>query len=344
MVTPTAWSFNCHCWIGTSCGSMRTFCRPPMAINASLAPTSIPLTSADIATRLDTPRMMPSIVSSERNLCAQISLNPMRMALQRFTANAGRRGRKQCPIQSVESRSRSPHPALSPRWTRGEGGRRPGEGWTTAIWAVSRFRASYSIRRRQLRAGIMFGAPRSGFRVCAVQPGQFRVQVFGNPAVADLDAARRHGGDFRIVRDERDGPAFLAQFAKQFKNHLAGMRVQVARGFVGENDFWIVHQRAGDGGPLLLPAGKLHRPVPGAIFHLHQFERLDGALAPFAGRQTAVNHRQLDVLEHIELGQQIEELKHEPDLSVPDAGQLARRGVLDHGPVELDRAAGGRVE
>ena len=84
--------------------------------------------------------------------------------------------------------------------------------------------------------------------------------------------------------------------------------------------------------------------MPGAIFHLHQFERLDGALAPFAGRQTAVNHRQLDVLEHIELGQQIEELKHEPDLSVPDAGQLARRGVLDHGPVELDRAAGGRVE
>ena len=42
----------------------------------SRIPFSMPLTSADMATRLETPRMMPSMVSNERNLCAQISLKP----------------------------------------------------------------------------------------------------------------------------------------------------------------------------------------------------------------------------------------------------------------------------
>ncbi len=47
-----------------------------MAIMASFMPFSIPFTSAAMATRLATPRMMPSMVSSERNLCAQISFSP----------------------------------------------------------------------------------------------------------------------------------------------------------------------------------------------------------------------------------------------------------------------------
>ena len=63
-----------------------------MAINASRAPASIPWTRADIATRLDTPRMIPNIVSSERNLCAQISFNPITIALHRFMLNPGGRG------------------------------------------------------------------------------------------------------------------------------------------------------------------------------------------------------------------------------------------------------------
>src|SRR5436305_13013348 len=55
-----------------------------MAIIDSFIPFSMPLTSAAMPTRLATPRMMPSIVSSERNLCAQISLNPTKMALNTF--------------------------------------------------------------------------------------------------------------------------------------------------------------------------------------------------------------------------------------------------------------------
>src|SRR5690242_15917983 len=43
----------------------------------------MPLTIADMAMRLETPRIIPSMVRSERNLCAQISLKPSEMALSR---------------------------------------------------------------------------------------------------------------------------------------------------------------------------------------------------------------------------------------------------------------------
>ena len=81
MVMPTAWSDKCRCSMGMLEGSTRTFSSPPMAISASRAPFSMPETSADMATRLETPRIIPSIVSSERNLCAQISRMPARTVM-----------------------------------------------------------------------------------------------------------------------------------------------------------------------------------------------------------------------------------------------------------------------
>ena len=68
---------------------MRTFSSPPMATRASLAPFSMPATRADMATRLETPRMMPSIVSRERNLCAQISRTPARIEMPSCAQNGG---------------------------------------------------------------------------------------------------------------------------------------------------------------------------------------------------------------------------------------------------------------
>lgn len=48
----------------------------------SFIPFSIPFTNADMAMRLATPSMMPNIVKKERNLCAQISSRPTRMAFR----------------------------------------------------------------------------------------------------------------------------------------------------------------------------------------------------------------------------------------------------------------------
>src|SRR6185436_12431917 len=56
-------------------------------MSASFIPFSMPFVIADMPTRLETPRMIPSIVSNERNLCAQISLRPTEMALEKFMKN-----------------------------------------------------------------------------------------------------------------------------------------------------------------------------------------------------------------------------------------------------------------
>jgi hypothetical protein len=80
-VIPTADSAKCLWSAGKSRGSTRTLSSPPIAMSASFAPFSMPAINADIATRLETPRMIPSIVSNERNLCAQISRNPVRRVI-----------------------------------------------------------------------------------------------------------------------------------------------------------------------------------------------------------------------------------------------------------------------
>ncbi len=165
MVMPTAWSVRCRCSIGSAWGSTRTFSRPPMAISASLAPFSMPETRADMATRLETPRMMPSIVSSDRNLCAQISRNPARTVMP------------SCAERMAEHLRREP--------------------WTAA--------RSWSGRlSRHCRDGAV-----------PLQAGEGQINLLRDLAVANFDAARRDGGDFRVVRDQHDGAAFLAELAKE---------------------------------------------------------------------------------------------------------------------------------
>ena len=78
-------------------------------------------------------------------------------------------------------------------------------------------------------------------------------------------------------------PSWLSRRNK-LRISFAGVRVEVAGRFVGENDFGIIDQRAGDGDALLLAAGKLHGPVLAAVFQFHQLERLHGALAALAAR------------------------------------------------------------
>ncbi len=60
--------------------------RRPWRSWLSFMPFSMPLMMAAMPTRLATPRMMPSMVSSERNLCDQTSFRPTMMVFTRFMA------------------------------------------------------------------------------------------------------------------------------------------------------------------------------------------------------------------------------------------------------------------
>ena len=98
----------------------------------------------------------------------------------------------------------------------------------------------------------------------------------------------------------------------------------------------IIHQGARNGSALLLAARELAGAVFGAVGHGDGFKSGHGALAALFAADAAIDHRQLDILNHVELGQQVEELKHESDLAIANGCKLSRRGVLDHHAIEFD--------
>ena len=73
-------------------------------------------------------------------------------------------------------------------------------------------------------------------------------------------------------------------------------------------------------------------------------ERRLGQLAPLGVRHPAVEQRDLHVVEHAQIGDQVERLEDEPDLLVADRGQRAIAVAGDRRAVELHRALGRRVE
>ena len=93
------------------------------------------------------------------------------------------------------------------------------------------------------------------FGLVSIQAGEAGIDVFGDLAVANFDAARGARGDFGVVSDEDDGAAFLAELGKEGEDGFTGVRVEVSGRLIGEDDFGTVHESARDGGPLLLAAG-----------------------------------------------------------------------------------------
>src|SRR5687768_5833098 len=113
----------------------------------------------------------------------------------------------------------------------------------------------------------------------AVQPGEFRINVLRDLAVANLDAAGCDRGNFGIVRYQDDRAPFRAELAEQFEDVFARVRVEIAGRFVGENDFRMVDERPGYRYALLLAAGNLHRPMFAAVIEPDQLQRVHGSLA-----------------------------------------------------------------
>ena len=81
---------------------------------------------------------------------------------------------------------------------------------------------------------------------------------------------------------------------------------------------------ARDGDALLLTAGELAGQVLRAVRHADALERRIDALLALRGLHAAVGERQLDVLIHGEIADQVEALEDEADLAVADARALGR--------------------
>ena len=120
--------------------------------------------------------------------------------------------------------------------------------------------------------------------------------------------------------------------------------VEVAGGFVGEDQGGPVHDGPGHGHPLLLPAGKLGREVALAVRHMHAFEGSSYPYLAFGWTHTGIHERERDVVEDAQLIDQVEALEDKADVALAQLGSAALVVAGDFLALESVRASIGGID
>src|SRR5690606_2442400 len=147
-------------------------------------------------------------------------------------------------------------------------------------------------------------------------------------------------GDQGVVGDDHDGGSRFVDRFERLEDLPARALVQLARGLVGEQDAWPVGEGDGYRHTLLFATGQLGRPVLGPVAHPHQVEQLHGPAAPLTGGAPVDDHRQLDVLDRAQIGEEVPSrlLSHEADHAPAVAGPLTGSHAEEVETGHLDRA------
>src|SRR5947207_2967111 len=72
-----------------------------------------------------------------------------------------------------------------------------------------------------------------GRRVLSIEASQGQINFPGNFPVPNFDPAWSDSGDFRIMGHQHNGAPLLTQVAKELQNSFAGVRIEIAGGFIG---------------------------------------------------------------------------------------------------------------
>ena len=75
-----------------------------------------------------------------------------------------------------------------------------------------------------------------------------------------------------MSHENNGNPFLLVEILKQFHNLNTGFGIEIAGGLIGQNQRRPIDQRARDGYPLLLAAGKLIGEMMGPFFQSHQLK------------------------------------------------------------------------
>src|SRR3990172_7099228 len=67
----------------------------------------------------------------------------------------------------------------------------------------------------------------------------------------------RVGGDVRFMSNQKDGNSLFIERLKNCHNLFGSVRIEIAGGFISQQNRWLINERARDGNSLLRPAGQL---------------------------------------------------------------------------------------
>src|SRR5438876_10541543 len=130
--------------------------------------------------------------------------------------------------------------------------------------------------------------------------------------VAETDGAMSVGGNVVVVGEKDEGLTLVVKLVEETKDLSVRKRIEIARGFVGEDHQGIVVERAGDGDALLLAAGKFEGFVVEAILQANEDGQSRGHLATLQFGPILVIEGDLDILEDGQLLDKIIGLENEP--------------------------------
>jgi hypothetical protein len=152
-----------------------------------------------------------------------------------------------------------------------------------------------------------------------------RVKVSGHTPVAEDEDPPARDGRGGFMRDHDDRRALLGgEFGEQSPEFGAGVRVEVAGGFIGQKKGRRVQKRSSNGDPLLLAPRQGVRAMVCTGRDSQTLEEFGAALVECAGVITREDAGELDVLASRQRGDQVELLEDDPDLLAAEE----RRGVL----------------
>ena len=128
--------------------------------------------------------------------------------------------------------------------------------------------------------------------------------------VGQFDAAVRLARDVRVVRDHQDGVPGFVKLAENLEHDFFVGFVEISRGLVGKNHFWLVDQRARDGYALLLAAGELRGEMRQTIAEADALQRFFGL---FFVREAVEILREHHVFHRGEIRHEMKLLENEAD-------------------------------
>ena len=131
---------------------------------------------------------------------------------------------------------------------------------------------------------------------------------------------------------------------EQFEDARGVVRIEVAGGFVGQEEGGAVDEGAGDGGALHFAAAHLVREGAGAGCEADEIEHFGGADAGLAGFVAAEEEGQFDVFHGGHGGEEIEKLEDDAEAVAAVGGEGGVVGAVKGEPVDGDFAGGRLVE
>jgi hypothetical protein len=153
-------------------------------------------------------------------------------------------------------------------------------------------------------------------------------------------------GDEGVVGDDEEGELGVAGEALEDVEDALGIGgIEVAGGFIGEEEAGFIGQGAGDGNALLFAAGEVVGAAMELVAEADEFEELAGAIFHFRlGEEAGAAHGNLDVFEGGEFLEEKVELEDEADFLVAEEGEFVLVEIGDDLAGDFDGAVVGLIE